>query len=251
MSMFEGKVVLVTGGASGIGAATASLYAASGARVMLADRNEALLRQVAESLGEPHDVGFHKTDVTDDDDVGRLVEATVERFGALHIAVNSAGVLGDTNDVANFDPEVWRAVLDVNLTGMFLCMRAEIPAILGSGGGSVVNIASGAGLVAVPGRCAYVASKHGVVGLTKAAALDYARQGVRVNAICPAAVDTPMHQLSTGGDPEVDKAWAEANPMGYIAKPEEIAECALWLSSPAASHVNGVALAVDGGYTAQ
>jgi NAD(P)-dependent dehydrogenase (short-subunit alcohol dehydrogenase family) len=244
------RVALVTGGGSGIGAATARALAASGVAVMVADidaeRAAAVAAEVSAAGGEAASV---VVDVRDAESVRAMVAATVERFGALHVAVNSAGVSEDVADFAELPWAQWERTIDVNLSGTFRSLQAEIPAILAAGGGAVVNVSSVAGLIGFPGNPSYVASKHGVVGLTKTAALEYARRGIRVNAVCPGTVDTPMLAAFTG-DEATKKAMGRLSPMGRLAEPDEIAAMIVFLCSEAASYVTGQAVAVDAGATA-
>ena len=247
MGLVEGKVALVTGGASGIGRATVLLLAREGASVAVADRDPGAAKTVAEdaaALGGAA-VAF-QVDVADPEQVAAMVAAVVERFGRLDCAVNSAGVSGYSGPFAAMSDEVWRVAISINLTGLAYCVKHEAAAMLGRGG-SIVNIASGAGLEGVRGLAAYVASKHGVVGVTKTAALDHAGEGVRVNALCPGLIATPMTEegLKSG------RLDLEALcPMGRAGRPEEVAEFAVWLCSDRASYVSGAALPVDGAHLA-
>lgn len=252
MADLTGKVALVTGAASGIGAASALAFAAAGARVAACDRDlagaEATAKLIAEGGGEAIAVAV---DVTDAGHVQAMVDRVVEAFGRLDCAHNNAGITGASAPFANYPESEWDKVLAVNLTGVFLCLRAELPALVAAGGGAVVNTASFSGLVAVPRIPAYVAAKHGVVGLTKAAAVEYGRKGIRVNAVCPGSTRTPMVEGFTGGDSRIEDAMAAVSPMQRLAEPEEIARTVVWLCSDEASFVNGHALAVDGGAVAQ
>lgn len=251
--LLSGKVALITGAGSGIGAAAAVVFAAHGAAVALADIDpEGGLATAAAVEKVGGRALFVKADVTVERDVAGMVEETVRRFGRLDCAVNNAGVDGESGPLHESTVENWRHTTGVNLTGVWLCLRAEIAHMLQHGRGAIVNTASVLGLVGIPlGMSAYVAAKHGVVGLTRAAALEYARQGIRVNAICPGAVRTTMLEgaISAGVLTEADAAAMQ--PVGRLATPEEIAETAAWLCSDAASFVTGHALAVDGGWTAQ
>jgi len=250
-SEFEGRVALVTGAASGIGAAAARLFAARGARVALLDVDRAA-QEVAGSIGEAGgEALFVETDVSHDAAVAAAVEETVARFGRLDCAFNNAGISGPPHPIAELPVDQWQRGLDVMLTGVFLCMRHEIPEMLGGGGGSIVNCASGAGLIGFPGQAAYVASKHGVIGLTKTAGLEYGSKGIAINAICPGTARTAMVQDVIRETPELEEELQQLHPIGRIAEPAEIAEAALWLCSGRASFVLGSALVVDGGYTAQ
>ena len=252
MADLTGKVALVTGAASGIGVASALAFAEAGATVAVCDRDRAGAEATAKLIG---DAGAEAcavgVDVTDAAQVQAMVEEVVGRFGRLDCAHNNAGITGPTALTADYDPEQWDLVLAVNLTGVFHCLRHELAAMLRSGGGAIVNTASFSGLVAVPRIAAYVASKHGVVGLTKAAAVEYGRKGIRVNAVCPGSTRTPMVDGFSGGDPRVEEALAAVSPMRRLAEPEEIARTVVWLCSDEASFVNGHALAVDGGAVIQ
>lgn len=248
--VMDGKVAVVTGGGSGLGRACAVALGAAGADVMVADVDaDGGAETVSLVAGSAE---FVATDVTDPDAVAAMVGRTVERFGRLDAAVNNAGTTGPGAPVADYALEDWNRTLALNLTGVFLCMKHEIPAMIASGdGGAIVNMSSGAGLVGFPGLPAYVASKHGVVGLTRAAALEYVGAGIRVNAVCPGSTRTPMLEAFMGGDPTIEKMMEKAAPIGRLGRPEEIAEAVVWLCSDAASFVVGHALAVDGGAVAQ
>jgi NAD(P)-dependent dehydrogenase (short-subunit alcohol dehydrogenase family) len=244
----EGKVALVTGAASGIGRASALALAQAGASVVVADVDA---EGGEESVALVERAGgtalFCRTDVSQADDVEGLVAMAAERFGRLDIAHNNAGILGKPALTAEYPEEEFDRLLAINLKGVWLCMRYEIPKMLEQGGGAIVNTASSAGLVAMPALPAYVASKHGVAGLTKAAALDYAKSGIRVNAVCPGFIDTPLVQRAGATQAGADKYV----PTGRIGRPEEVAEAVLWLCSDAASYVTGALLSVDGAMVAQ
>jgi NAD(P)-dependent dehydrogenase (short-subunit alcohol dehydrogenase family) len=247
-----GKVALVTGAASGIGRAAGLAFAREGARVMVADVDERGGNETVALIGqEGGEAAFTRTDVSVAADVAALVAATVETFGRLDCAHNNAGTVGPAGFTADIDEREWARTLALNLTGTFLCLKHEIPVMVAQGGGAIVNTASGAGLVGFPGLPAYVASKHGVVGLTKAAALEYAKAGVRINAVCPGSTRTPMLEGFMGGDPRIEAAMAAGAPIGRLARPEEIAEAVVWLCTDAASFVVGHAMAVDGGAVVQ
>jgi NAD(P)-dependent dehydrogenase (short-subunit alcohol dehydrogenase family) len=247
----DGKATIITGAASGIGRAASRLFRDAGARLMLIDLDEERLRETASGLGSDSEVLVRTADVSDAHAVEQAVAAAVEHFGRLDCAFNNAGVEPAQIAVAELPEEEWRRVIEIDLTATFLCMKHEITAMLATGGGAIVNTSSGLGLVATPGRAAYVAAKHGVLGLTKAAALDYATAGVRINAICPGIVDTPMAQRDIAGDPKVAEFFASLHPVGRMAEAVEIAAAAQFLLSDAASFVTGESLVVDGGYLAQ
>ncbi|HZJ28289.1 MAG TPA: glucose 1-dehydrogenase [Acidimicrobiia bacterium] len=245
------RVALVTGGASGIGRASALAFADVGAQVVVADVDETgggeTVSLIEAAGGEAI---FVPTDVTEDAQVEALVAGAVARFGRLDWALNNAGTTGAGGFTADYDVEDWRRTIALNLTSVFLCLRHEIRVMAAAGGGAIVNMASGAGLRGFPGLPAYVASKHGVVGLTRASALEYGSQGVRINAVCPGSTRTPMLEGYMGGDPKIEKMMTRSVPLGRLGRPDEIAAAVVWLCSDAASFVNGHALAADGGATA-
>jgi NAD(P)-dependent dehydrogenase (short-subunit alcohol dehydrogenase family) len=248
---FAGKVALVTGGASGIGRASAERLAAAGADVVIADLDEAggaTTLAAVEAMGQR--AAFVRTDVAQPADVQAMVAVAVDVFGRLDLAVNSAGSPGTYAPFTDQTIDDWTRTLAINLTGTFLSMQAEIPALLDAGGGSIVNVASAAGLMGFPHLPAYVASKHGVVGLTKSVALEYARQGVRVNAVCPGSIRTQMLSGFVDGDEQALEGMGKMQPIGRLGTPEEVAEAIVWLCSDAASFVTGHAMAVDGGVLA-
>lgn len=249
---FAGKVAFVTGASSGMGLATARAFAQSGAAVALADINEAAVNDAARQLGSAgHSVLAVACDVADETSVAAAVRATVAEFGRLDMAFNNAGIQVPPCDAADEPAEIFDRVNAVNLRGVWACMKHELAQMRSQGSGAIVNCSSLGGLVGLPGRAAYHASKHGVLGLTSSAALEYAPRGIRINAVCPGTIATPMvtDMINKG---ELDLAEAVANqPINRLGEPEEIAAAVLWLCSPGASFVIGVALPVDGGYTAQ
>jgi NAD(P)-dependent dehydrogenase (short-subunit alcohol dehydrogenase family) len=249
---FEEKSILITGAASGIGRATAIAFAAAGGQLTLADIDEEGGEQLSRTIeGNGGKTRFVRCDVADPKDVERMVDRCMEAFGRLDCAFNNAGIEGEQAPTGESDQENWDRVLSINLTGVWLCMRREIPAMLEGDGGAIVNMSSVAGLVGFPNLPAYVAAKHGVLGLTRAAALEYATQGLRINAICPGVIRTEMVERVTGGDPEVERSYAEMAPIKRMGTPEEIADAVLWLCSPAAAYVIGHPLVADGGLVAE
>jgi len=250
----EKKIALVTGGASGIGRASALAFAKEGARVVVVDlTNEAgeeTVRQIREAGG---DACFVRADVSRTKDVEEMVKKTVQLYGRLDCALNNAGVDGMLfTRIAEYKEQAWDQVISINLKGTWLCMKYEIIQMLEGGGGSIVNMSSTAGLVgSAVGNSAYVASKHGIVGLTKTVALEYGLQRIRINAVCPALTRTPMAEKLLGGDPQREAQLSALSPMGRLANPEEVAAAVVWLSSDSASYVTGQALAVDGGHVAR
>jgi NAD(P)-dependent dehydrogenase (short-subunit alcohol dehydrogenase family) len=249
---FEGKVAFVTGASSGIGRMTAAAFAQNKAKVVLMDVNSKdaseTLNLIKESGGEAH---FIKGDVSKAEDVKFAVEETVRLFGRLDYAFNNAGIEGEQGSTVDCTEENWDRVININLKGVWLCMKYQIPQMLKQGSGSIVNCSSVAGIVGFQGIPAYVASKHGVVGLTQCAALEYAKKNIRINAICPGVIQTPMIDRFTHGEAQLQKQLADGEPVGRVGAPDEVASAAIWLASEDASFVTGHSMAVDGGWVCQ
>lgn len=249
MKQLENKVAIVTGASSGIGKSAASLLAAEGAKVVIADINEKGGQEAVEEIQkEGGEAFFIKADSSQAKDNEALVAKTLEQYGSLHIAVNNAGIGGPLGLTGEYTIEGWQKVIDINLSGVFYGLRYQIPAMQQSGGGSIINVASILGQAGTRQSPAYVAAKHGVVGLTKAAALEYADKGIRVNSIGPGYIQTPL--LDSLDEPTM-KALISLHPIGRLGKAEEVAELILWLASSKASFVTGSYYPVDGGYLAQ
>jgi NAD(P)-dependent dehydrogenase (short-subunit alcohol dehydrogenase family) len=247
-----GKVALVTGGSSGIGRATAQIFAREGAKVVVADvgveSGEETVRLIQAAGGE---AVFIKTDVAQAADVEAMVKKAVDTYGRLDCAFNNAGIEGVVKPTVEYGEADWDRVLAINLKGVWLCMKYELQHMLKQGSGAIVNTASVAGLVGLSGFSAYVAAKHGVNGLTKTAALEYAKAGIRVNAVCPGAIRTPMFERGVRDNPGIEEQVVAMEPIGRMAAPAEVGEAVVWLCSDAASFVTGLPMAVDGGWVAQ
>jgi NAD(P)-dependent dehydrogenase (short-subunit alcohol dehydrogenase family) len=249
MGTLEGKVAVVTGAAMGIGRSSAEIFSREGASVVVADIDEAGGHQTVDMIeASGGQATFIRTDVSTPSDVAAMVAHAVDTYGGLDCAHNNAGIAAPLAPLAEYPDDGWDRTIAVMLSGVYYCMKAEIPRMLERGGGAIVNTASGVGLVAYPHQAAYTASKHGVIGLTKVAALDYGAQGIRVNAICPGTARTPMVDEAVLRDPTLDAYLKTLHPIGRIGEASEVAEAAVWLCTPAASFVLGVALPVDGGY---
>lgn len=247
----SGRVALVTGGSAGIGRATAVAFARAGARVVIADvqadAGEAAARELREAGGEAL---FVHADVSNPSDVRAMVGRAVEAFGGLDFAFNNAGVEGELVETAEYTEAAWQRVIDINLTGVFLCMKYELPALLARGGGSIVNNSSILGLVGFANAPAYTAAKHGVLGITKVTAQEYATRGIRVNAVCPGFIETPMvmeRSVHAGAERAVYERIAALHPMNRLGTSDEIADAVLWLCA-GASFVTGESIVIDGGY---
>lgn len=251
-NLMQNKVALVTGSSSGIGRASALTFAREGAKVVVSDviveGGEETVQLIKNAGGE---AVFVKADVSQAADVEALITKAVEAYGRLDCAHNNAGIEGSSDMTTDYTEADWDRVIAINLTGVWLCMKYEIPQMLKQGGGAIVNTSSAAGLLGFRRGSAYVASKHGVVGLTKTAALEYAKSGIRVNAVCPGAIDTPMMGRITGHRPHRAEKMAAGEPVGRMGSPQEIAEAVVWLCSDAASFVTGHPMSVDGGIVAQ
>lgn len=249
---FKNQVALVTGAGLGMGQATARAFAESGAAVVLADINEDSVKTVADELNASgHQAHAIRCDVTDEANVATMIEQTVATFGRLDVAFNNAGIQSLPVETADATGEEFERVNAINLRGVWNCMKYELRQMREQGGGAIVNNSSIGGLIGIPGRAIYHASKHGVIGLTKSAGLEYAARGIRINAVCPGAIDTPMVADMIVNEGITKEDMLKDQPTGKPGKPEEVASVVLWLCSPGAGFVIGHALSVDGGYTAQ
>ncbi len=250
MTRFQQKIVLITGASSGIGEAAAYAFAREGARLFLMARRREQGEAVAQRIREQGGMAvFHQADMADRTQIGAMVKSCVDHYGGLDVAFNNAGIDGAFNvDTPDHPEDAWDQLLAVNLTGVWFCMRHQIPAMLASGGGAIVNMASMAGVKGFPGSSGYAASKFGVVGITKAAALEYADRGIRINAVCPAVIRSEMAERVFGtDDTEKEMQAGSWHPMNRIGEPEEVADVVLWLASDQASFVTAETIKIDGG----
>lgn len=244
--LLTGKNALVTGAASGIGKATAKRIAAEGARVLVVDVNEQGGKRVADEInGSGGAALFYRADISAVDEVNAMVAYLIKSWGDFDLAVNNAGFAEQPGLMHELDPVDWQRIINVDLTGTWLCMRAELAHFVARGGGAIVNTASGAGLKATPGLTAYSAAKHGVVGLTRTGAMDYVRQNIRINAVAPGLIRTPATENYPA---EHLQAWADQTPTGRMGTPDEIAAGIVWLLSEQASYITGTVMEIDGGY---
>ena len=249
MRSFQNKVVIITGAGSGIGKAAALAFAQEGAKVIVSDIDEDGGHKTVVAIKNCAGEGtFIRCDVSKESEVKNLIDQTIQKYGRLDCAYNNAGIEEHSTSITTCAEEKWNRIINTNLKGVWLCMKYEIPAMLKSGGGSIVNCSSIAGLVGFPNMPAYVASKHGVIGLTETASLEYAKQNVRINAVCPGPILTPMLERLTK---EQENELTEKDPMGRVGKPEEIADSVLWLCSEKASYITGQSMAIDGGWVSQ
>jgi NAD(P)-dependent dehydrogenase (short-subunit alcohol dehydrogenase family) len=247
---FKGKVALITGAGAGMGLAAAQAFAAEGAAVVLADVNEnAAQSAAAQLISAGHQALALRCNVAEEAQVKAMVEKTVSAFGRLDAAFNNAGVQSPATDIADTTSQEFERVNGINLRGVWSCMKYELMQMREQGSGAIVNNSSIGGLIGLPGRAIYHAAKHGVLGLTKSAAIEYAAKGIRINAVCPGTIETPMVEAMLKNEPEAMQEILKQQPIGRLGRPEEIAAAVLWLCSPASSFVIGHALVVDGGFT--
>jgi len=250
MHGLQGKVAIVTGGGSGIGQSTALAFAREGVKVVVSDVDEQGGQETVRLIEEQGGVArFVRADVSKPAEVEQMVRATVEAFGALHFACNNAGISAPSAMLPDFPLDGWDRLIAINLSGVFYCMKYEIPELLKAGGGVIVNVASIASMLGLPTSAGYVAAKHGVIGLTKVAAVEYGAQGIRAVAVCPAYIQTPM--LERAIPPEAHQHAVSLHPIGRLGRPEEVADTIVWLCSDGAGFITGSAILVDGGYVAQ
>ena len=250
MNIFSGKVALITGGGSGIGRATALKFASEGASVVIGNRNEKAGQETVDLIEKAGGkASFYQTDVTKLDNVQKLIRYTIDTYGGLDVAFNNAGVEDPQALTPDQTDRAFDLVMDVNVKGVWYSMKCEIEHMVANGGGAIVNTSSIAGLIGYPGHAPYTASKHAVIGLTKTAALEYAKQGIRVNAVCPGATETSLLD-GLAGDSDTIEYIKSLHPIGRLAKPEEIANAVVWLCSNEASFILGQEIAIDGGFTA-
>ena len=249
-SNFKNKVAIITGGSFGIGRATAIAFSKKGARVVIVDwvEDQETLNQIKSTGAEAI---FIKCDVSKAEDVRMMVKKTIDTFGRLDYVFNNAGIEGIRGTTVDCTEENWDKTIAINLKGVWLCMKYQLPELLKQGSGSIVNCASIAGMIGYQDLPAYVASKHGIIGLTKTAALEFAKSGIRINAVCPGVIKTPMIDRLTGNNKEAEDQYASMEPIGRLGRPEEIANAVVWLCSDEASFITGHAMAVDGGWLAQ
>lgn len=249
MNGLQGKVAIVTGASSGIGQSTAIVFAREGVKVVVSDVNEQAGVQTAKTITDAGGAAiFVKCDVSQSAEVQALVRQTIDTYGRLDFACNNAGIGGESNPTADYSEEGWNQVISINLTGVFLCMKYEIPEMLKQGGGVIVNMSSILGRVGFANSSAYVSSKHAIMGLTKTAALEYSARGIRVVAVGPAFIHTPL--VDQGLSPEMLEQLAKLHAIGRLGEPEEVAELVVWLCSDGASFMTGTEVMVDGGYIA-
>ncbi|PSU47693.1 short chain dehydrogenase [Photobacterium frigidiphilum] len=247
--LLAGKVALISGITSGIGEATARLFSQQGASLVLVARNENKGQMLAEELNAQYPTLFIKADITQTDQVDRVFEQTMAEFGGIDCAFNNAGIDGSKQPISETSDEIWNQIINTNLNGTWNMLNRQLSIMSKQGHGTIVNMASICSVLARPNRAAYNTSRHAVLGLTRSAAVEYAKQGVRVNAVAPGAIDTPIFERSTQKDPQLIAKYHQAHPIGRIGQPSEVAEAALWLCSDLSSFVVGHTLMVDGGFS--